>query len=314
MVILLLLLSTAYGSFNYTVSGFGSGATFAHQLHIAHSATIIGAGLVAPSPYYCAMGSKVRLETACRVNTYLINVESMVTYTTNSASSKNIDDINNIGNDRVFILSGLHDHTVPQSTVSVTLQYYQYFIHNNYKISTVFNLFSGHGWVTANSGGPCWATSPPFINNCGYDLAYNMFSFLLGNLNPKTIQIPTNLMSFDQSDYVDVWQAGLSTRGFIYLPQYCISTIECFVHIAFHGCEQNYDMIGDAFIKESGLNEWAESNDVIVIYPQTIATTQNPAGCWDIWGYTGANYTYQNGLQIAAIHSMALKPPYVKWS
>lgn len=314
MVTLFLLFVSGVCGFNYTVSGFGSGANFAHQLHIAHSGTVIGVGLVAPSPYYCAMGSLVRAATACRVNSYLLNLESMILFTTNSASSSYIDDVKDIGNDRVFILSGLYDRTVPQSTVSVTLQYYQNFITNSYKIDSVFNLFAGHGWVTDNAGGPCWASTAPFIINCGYDMASYMLTFLVGNLKPKTSQIPTNLMSFDQSDYVDVWQAGLSTRGFVYLPQYCVTNNDCFIHLAFHGCRQNYDMVGDVFVRESGLNEWAESNRIIVIYPQTVATSVNLDGCWDYWGYTGSNYVYQNGLQINAVNQMAIKPPHVTWS
>ena len=40
-----------------TVSGVSSGAYMAGQLHVAHSAAISGAGLIAGGPYWCASGA-----------------------------------------------------------------------------------------------------------------------------------------------------------------------------------------------------------------------------------------------------------------
>ena len=40
-----------------SVSGISSGGYMAVQFHIAHSATVIGAGVLAGGPYYCAQGS-----------------------------------------------------------------------------------------------------------------------------------------------------------------------------------------------------------------------------------------------------------------
>src|SRR6266850_4113649 len=42
---------------NVTVSGLSSGGFMAVQLHVAHSAIVKGAGVVAGGPYYCAQGS-----------------------------------------------------------------------------------------------------------------------------------------------------------------------------------------------------------------------------------------------------------------
>jgi poly(3-hydroxybutyrate) depolymerase len=65
----------------------------------------------------------------------------------------------------------------------------------------------------------------------------------------------------------------------------------CRVHVALHGCKQNYDAIGDRYIQHAGHNEWADTNHLIILYPQTIAgdpvtnfgTPLNPYGCWDWW-------------------------------
>jgi poly(3-hydroxybutyrate) depolymerase len=51
--------------------------------------------------------------------------------------------------------------------------------------------------------------------------------------------------------------------------------------VAFHGCLQNYETVGDAFVSGAGYNGHAELNNIVVIYPQTIAIEDNPKGCFD---------------------------------
>jgi len=46
------------------------------------------------------------------------------------------------------------------------------------------------------------------------------------------------------------------------------------------------DKIGDEFAMNAGYNEVGELNNIIMLYPQAIATASNPNGCWDWWGYT----------------------------
>ncbi|MCP5119622.1 MAG: hypothetical protein GY953_53160, partial [bacterium] len=58
------------------------------------------------------------------------------------------------------------------------------------------------------------------------------------------------------------------------------------------GCRQYQDEIGDAFYTGAGYNEVAETNNIVVLYPQTTAWSEsvfygyqeNPRGCWDRWG------------------------------
>lgn len=84
------------------------------------------------------------------------------------------------------------------------------------------------------------------------------------------------------------------------------------MHIALHGCKQNHDTIRDRYVQHAGYNEWADTNHLIILYPQTIATDPvtnfgtplNPYGCWDWWGYTDFNYAVKAGRQIATIRSM----------
>jgi poly(3-hydroxybutyrate) depolymerase len=76
------------------------------------------------------------------------------------------------------------------------------------------------------------------------------------------------------------------------------------VDIAFHGCSQNRETVGDAFIKESGFARWADTNRLIILFPQIAASPINPQGCWDWWGYTGPKYLTRDAPQIAAVNRM----------
>lgn len=58
---------------------------------------------------------------------------------------------------------------------------------------------------------------------------------------------------------------------------------------------------------KTGLNEYADSNNMIMLYPQTVATTVtpfNPNGCWDWWGCGSSHYADKQGPQIAAVRGM----------
>ena len=62
-------------------------------------------------------------------------------------------------------------------------------------------------------------------------------------------------------------------------------------------------------VKESGLNEWADTNGIIVLYPQTVAmNASNPGGCWDWWGYLNdPNYAQKTGPQMQALSAMVAR-------
>src|SRR5207244_6851818 len=76
-----------------------------------------------------------------------------------------------------------------------------------------------------------------------------------------------------------------------------------------HGCLQYYGQIGPAFVGDAGINQWADTNRIIVLYPQTIATAvTNGEGCWDWWGYLNdPNYAQRSGPQMQALYSMVAR-------
>ena len=88
------------------------------------------------------------------------------------------------------------------------------------------------------------------------------------------------------------------------MPPDCVSHPGCRLHIALHGCDQARETVGDAFIKESGFARWADSNRIVVLFPQVTGSLVNPHGCFDWWGYTGLDYLGKDAPQIAAIWAM----------
>jgi hypothetical protein len=83
---------------------------------------------------------------------------------------------------------------------------------------------------------------------------------------------------------------------------------------------QSAEKLGDVFYAKIGLNEWADANRIVVLYPQAHATTTselpsslwltglqalNPAGCWNWWGYGGdSQFLTKKGVQVDAIWKM----------
>ena len=60
----------------------------------------------------------------------------------------------------------------------------------------------------------------------------------------------------------------------------------------------------ERFPREAGYNRSAESNRLIVLYPQVKTSFWSPRRCWDWWGYTGSAYHTKDGEQIRAVHEM----------
>ena len=97
----------------------------------------------------------------------------------------------------------------------------------------------------------------------------------------------------------------MNDSGFVYVPNSCANGVRCKIHVVFHGCKQTVEDIQDVYVKNAGYNAWAESNDIVILYPQIKHdAVVNPNGCWDWWGYTDSEYSTKNGVQMAAIRAM----------
>ncbi|CAG9328608.1 unnamed protein product [Blepharisma stoltei] len=291
----------------FSVSGISSGGFMAAQMHVAFSADCVGAGVIAGGPFYCALGSEVTATTACMSSPYLLKPSSYVQYANEQAEKGNIDALSNLSSNTngIWIFSGQMDTVVNQKVVKALQAFYQNWVSPS-KIATVYDVYAEHSWVTNNAGNPCYYLGSPYINNCKTDAAGLILKQIYGNIAAPTTAVSSNLKSFEQSNFVDVSSAVMLNEGYVYVPTSCQSNpTSCKVHLAIHGCQQNYNTIGNKFLVESNLNGYAEANGIIVIYPQVDSNMiKNPEGCWDWWGYAGSDYALKSGVQMAALYKM----------
>jgi hypothetical protein len=120
------------------------------------------------------------------------------------------------------------------------------------------------------------------------------------------------LKRFDQSIYTkpDEPEAlSLGDAGYLFVPEDCQRGEPCRIHIAFHGCAQDIGEIGRRFIENTGYNAWADTNRLIVHYPQARSSPllpYNPQACWDWWSYVdhADGYVTKSGAQIRTIKTM----------
>ena len=283
-----------------TVSGLSSGAYMAVQVHVAHSSRVSGAAAVAGGPYYCAQASVWAAYYNCMTPgawTPLPSLAALRTGVDALAKAGRIDAASHVAGSRVWLFSGSEDRTVTRPVVDALQQFYA-----SLKANTVLvgDRAAGHAMVTESSGNACGVTEPPYINDCDYDAAGELLAHLLGPLAPASTA-QGRLLRFDQRPFAkDAWMAD---EGFVYVPKSCESS-QCRIHVAFHGCRQ----AGEPFPRDAGYNRWAESNRLIVLYPQVAPSWNwqafNPRGCWDWWGYTGSEYHTRNGPQVRAVISM----------
>lgn len=288
-----------------TTSGVSSGAYMAVQLHVAHSASVSGVGVVAGGPYYCAQGSVWTAQYHCMTPgtwTPIPSAAYLKTITASLASSGRIDPVKNLAGAAVWLFTGTQDRTVKPEVVFELRRFYE--LHGA-RAALVSDRPAGHAMVTEVSGNRCDETSKPFINDCDYDAAGQLLRHLLGTLAPPSARPAGQVMKFDQASYGG-YDASMDDEGYAYIPDACAAG-GCRVHVAFHGCRQNAAAVSEAFVRGAGYNRWADSNRLIVLYPQTISRYWpifNPKGCWDWWGYTGPGYHTRDGAQIRAVKAM----------
>ena len=269
-----------------SVSGISSGAFFAHQFHVANSQRVMGAAIFAGGPYLCAGDdfgrSLFRSSSVCsHVNPGPFlgppDAQRSIAAARAAAAAGGIDDLSGLRGDRVFLFSGRLDAFVPASVMEAVRTFYRAF-DDAPDITFISEVDAAHAMVTSGFGNACDTSKPPFVNRCGYDLAGDALQHIYGALAPPE-EAGGTIITFDQTEFVDpATTHGLAERDYAYVPKDCAEHRNCRLHVAFHGCQQNADTIGDAFYRHAGYNEWAEANDIVVLYPQAAAVTSRVAG------------------------------------
>jgi hypothetical protein len=241
-------------------------------------------------------------------------VDSLVKATNEAFKNHQIDDPEGVKDDKIYLFSGAKDSLVPQEVMDAVLLYYIKLGVNPANIKYVKDVPAEHAMVTSSYGNDCSVLASPYIDQCGSkgDTAHQILEHIYGPLKQPLAGGETGgaIIAFDQSKFfVGGESASMDRVGHAYVPKACTSTTPCKLHVALHGCSQNDDEIQAQFYTHAGYNEWAETNNIIVLYPQvqkSYFAPQNPFGCWDWWGagYTGSNYNTKSGKQVAAVKRM----------
>lgn len=291
-----------------TVSGVSAGGFMAHQLHIAYSDIFQGAGLVGCGPYYCARNSLHRaIANGMRANESL-DVEAIATNISSLAEQSHIAPTANLNGHKVWVFRGTNDRVVSQYVVDSLAELYLHYLPRS-SIKYVNDIVAPHAMVTDNKGSRSrYQHQRPYISNCDFDSAGEMLAHLYGELAPRT-RDTNRLQHFDQTEFTAPEKArSMAGRGLVYIPTAAMNGDPCGIHVALHGCDQDETFLGSSFATHAGYNEWAEANDLIVLYPQAIKTINfqvfNPKASWDWWGYADAAYHTREGQQMRAIVNM----------
>ena len=157
---------------------------------------------------------------------------------------------------------------------------------------------------------------------CQYDGAGSALQHIYSNaLSPRTKMDPGSARQYDQRPYFPSVWPGLADSGYIYAPPECMSgSILCRLHIVFHGCGMHAGnpQMNTSYVLYAGYNEWAASNGIVVLYPQSggfpehhiNGSQQQNSGCWDSYGQqqgpggNGLQYATKNGGQMLAVRNM----------
>jgi poly(3-hydroxybutyrate) depolymerase len=133
-----------------SVSGISSGGFMAHQFHLAHSQHIMGAGIVAGGPYYCARGNIVDALTRCsrfatleclaaKLDPKLCGQTKLAPKSRSEIeraaaasfaearkqeSAGKISSLANLRDDKIYLFSGSYDEIVPNEVMATVFRFY----------------------------------------------------------------------------------------------------------------------------------------------------------------------------------------------
>ncbi|MEO7053136.1 MAG: PHB depolymerase family esterase [Rhodanobacter sp.] len=289
------------------VAGLSSGAYMASQAQLAYPELFPDAALVAGGPYGCAEGQLARALSTCMKGDPAPDVAALVERAMSRAAVGEIGALKSLAEARVYLLHGTQDALVAPAVAQANVQFYEQLRERvpnlkNMQVHDDSQRAFAHNLPLAASGDDCGTSQAPYLGHCGFDAAGEIFAQLFGkSARAVTADAHGKLQTFDQ----DALRPGgtdayLASTGYLYLPPDCAAGKRCGLLVVFHGCKQDADAVGKAFVDGAGFNRWADAYDVAVLYPQTRASFAplNPQACWDWWGYSGVDYDTRQGVQL----------------
>ena len=285
-----------------TVSGISSGAHMATQLHIAYSDLFSGAAILSGGPYNCAGNSLMTAMQLCMTNTEKpLPVAELAAGIRDAAAAGKVADPANLADDRVWLFRGKRDSKISAPVHWAAADLYADFVPADH-IRRVADIDAEHVFPAEGRGTSCFEIVAPYVGDCNYDAAGELLAFLYPGLDAPATTVTTKLREVPLPGAED---ADLMETAYLFVPPACEDGADaCALHVVLHGCAQSAESVGTEFIELSGYLPWAEANDIVLAFPQvekSMVAPMNPHGCWDWWGYTGDDYAWRDGSQMAVV-------------
>lgn len=313
-----------------SVSGLSSGGFMAVQYSVAWSSEVMGVGVVAGGLYSC--GERFPwLEAIPNCMKKAWSADESWKTVTRYARDRVIDPAANIARQRVYLFSGGKDSVVVPAVMDSVSDFYKRAGVREPALRYVDTLPASHAFVSATVGGPCGETAAIYVVQCTengrpYDQPYAILNHIYGLKHGPAESLSASPIAFDQSLYTFKWPAMAKT-GYAYVPEDCRRRPGCRVHVVFHGCMQSVNSLGgsDVIYAQLGYNRWADTNRIILLYPQVdrnetwwniptglggvpLTIQVNPYGCWDWWGYSQwFGFQLHSAPQIATVRRMVAR-------
>ena len=299
-----------------SVIGVSSGGYMATQLAVAWPERFSGLAVLAAGPWSCAQGGLGQALGQCMsTRRGPPDLKALGARLDDYQARGLVGDAETLGELRAFVWHGEADEVVaPALSSALITQLTTWLHHPETQLRALSSPEIGHGWpvelhegIPPDQMGQCRNGGGTHLLACDLDIAGEALSWLHGTLEPPGEAAPAaTLLRFDQSSFDT---KGLGETGYVYVPAEC-ETGGCQLTVALHGCAMAEEQIGEAFVRYSGLNEWAAANRRVVLYPQATTSLANPQGCWDWWGFTESTWQLdplhdtREGTQVHALMRM----------
>ncbi|WP_240936013.1 poly(3-hydroxybutyrate) depolymerase [Billgrantia bachuensis] len=298
-----------------SVIGVSSGGYMATQLAVAWPERFQGLAVLAAGPWSCALGGLGKALGQCMsLRRGSPDLDALSARLRDYQARDLVGEAEAIGQLRVFVWHGEADSVVdPSLGMALAEQMTGWLTAPEEQLRVVESPGIGHGWpIEADGQTPpsqlaqCRSGGGTHMLACGMDIAGQALSWLHGALEPPVEASSAQLLRFDQAPFD---ARGLGDAGYVLIPDDCKAG-GCSLTLALHGCGMTEEQIDEAFVRYSGLNEWAVANRRVVLYPQASSSLGNPQGCWDWWGFAESTWQLdplhdtRQGTQVKALMAM----------
>ena len=313
-----------------TVSGQSAGASAALQHAFAFSSIISGLTIATGSPYGCGV------QQLHGVTCYFgpVDAGDMLRYARRRFEQGLIDDPRHLKDMPVLLFSGSSDYVVLTRMLRyVTEQLSAFKVRPPVQ---VFNTSASHVWSVDHGScgcGACWLQNLTGmdtvdccnVNNCDYDLSGDMMRTFFGerNVKPRAQQRKRGIHWIEQWNYLPP-TAGPPNRSTmlrwapVYVPRACEGRVaECAIHVNYHGCTKNPPDSSDSgwhrrlvWVRSIDINSYAESNRIVVLYPQAAGSDSSGEGCFNWASYEDDPlFDTRYGVQLNTVMAMLADLP-----